>query len=152
MLCMGYSSKVKNKHIMMLDIDRCTKRQAENIAGRIIANEKTSDIYIIESSPNKHHLICLDIFSWKNVLKIIKNFADSEWLKYRSKTRNFILRFSKKKTMPKMKSCVKGINRRRKSNAHRLLLQAIYKINIPKDKYFDKGSKIEVHIYETRGG
>jgi len=148
---MGYSSKVGKKHILMLDIDSCTKAQAENIAKRIITNYDTSDIYVIESSPNKHHLVCLDIFTWKNLFKIIKNFGDKEWLKHRGKTKNLVLRFSKKKTIPRIKSCVKGKGTRKRSNAHRLLLEAIYKVNIPKNKYFDNRAMVEIHIYSTGG-
>jgi len=148
---MGYSSRVGNKHILMMDIDSCTKAQAENIAKRIITNYDTSDIYVIESSPKKHHLACLDIFIWANLFKIIKNFADSKWLKCRAKTQNLVLRFSKKKTIPKIKSIVKGKGTRKRSNAHRLLLEAIYKVRIPKSKYFDNRAIVEIHIYHTRG-
>lgn len=150
MICLGVSSHAGyKKHVIMLDIDGCTEKQAVSIAQGIILRSKTSDFYVIESSPGKWHLICLDKVEWDTLKRIIKDFVDAEWLKYRQMTNNLVLRISKKKTMPKLRFQVQGKGYRDKSNAHRLLLEMLYGVDIEKDKLFDQGSKVEMHVYET---
>lgn len=150
MICMGFSSRAnKRMHVIMLDLDNVSLRGAENVACRLIMKYNFSDIYIIESGKNNYHLISLDKVSLKMIKGIIKDFADPEWIKWRSRSKNLVLRISKKKTMPKMIMCVENKGHRKKSNAHRLLLEIVYGIDIPKDRLFDGNSVIQLQTYHT---
>lgn len=151
MICLGVSSHAGyTKHVIMLDIDNCTEEQAISIAQNIILRSKTSDFFVIESSKGHYHLICLDKVDWETLNKMIKDYSDPAWLKYRGKSNNLVIRVSKKKTMPKLRFQIQGKGYRVKSNAHRLLLELIYDVAIKKDKYFDNSTKVELHVYETR--
>ncbi|GAG84373.1 unnamed protein product [marine sediment metagenome] len=158
MYCLGISSRVslkgKKKHILMMDMDNCNVTRAVDISTKMMAKNRLSDIYIIESSKGKIHLICLDKFQWEELMKIIIPFSDANWIKYRSKSKQLVLRISPKEEKgekPKLLYIVKGLRKKVKSNAHRMILEKLYNIEIPKDEKYDDNSELRLHIYETGG-
>jgi len=136
-------------HVVMLDLDNVSLRGAENVACRLIVKYQLSDIYIIESGKDSYHLISLDKVNMKMIRHIIKDFADPEWVKWRFKSKNLVLRISRKKTMPRMIMCVENKGHRKKSNAHRMLLEMVYGVSIPKDRLFDANSVVQLQTYHT---
>lgn len=148
----GFSSKAGNKHILMMDLDFMTRQRAVSVAETIIKRYRTSDIYLVSSSPGHYHLFCLDKFPFKEVLGIVKQYCnDVNYYKIRSRYKELILRATLKgQYMPKFyKAIVSPHRRRKRSNAHRILLSRIYGLNMEWNHSFDNNTKIHLDYYRT---
>ncbi len=152
--CSGVSSIAgERKHVLFLDLDGHTLDQTIKLAYEMIDKYYLSDCYIVCSSQNNHHLICLDKFDFGRVLSILKRHAHGQWVKYRSESRDFVLRLSRKgnKSKPRLMCIIESPHEiRKKSNAHRILINRIYRLDIPKNHMFDDTTKLKVHFYRTR--
>jgi len=161
-VCFGIGSKQRNssKHILFLDLDDTTLSEAKSIAKDIIAKDMVSDIYIINSSgDSNYHLVCFDLFDFDEVLKIISRYkTDRQWLRYRKKSKDFVIRISPKidkngevKDLPNLACIVRSPYAfRPKSNSARLVFQNAWGLKIKKDKKFNKSEIARLHVYRTR--
>lgn len=154
MMCSGVSSLTGDgQHVLFLDMDGHSLDEAIKKSEEMIHKFLLSDCYIFCSSPNNHHLICLDKFDFKDVHDILKRYAHEQWVKFRSRTQDFVLRMSTKgeKPEPRMMCEVKSpYQMHDMSNAHRLLLNKRYDLRIRKTQLFDDNKKLKIHFYRTR--
>ncbi len=152
--CSGVSSKTgERKHVVFMDLDGKNLGETIKLSARIMHKYCLSETYIIRSSFGNYHMICLDKFSFDDVYNILRKYAHGNWVKYRAKSKDFVLRLSVKGLKPEPQLVCKvesPYNIRKKSNAHRILLNKKYGARIRKDKYFDNSSKIKIHFYRTR--
>ena len=111
-----------------------------------------SEIYIIKTR-NGYHAVCLDKFKFIDALNIISNtrFIDKTFIKISRKRNHFVHRIGDDRKLvwiiyPRAVyySC---ICRREKSNAHRILLEKMFHIEIRKDKFFDKNTIAKCVVY-----
>lgn len=184
-LCIGLGSKQRNgMHILFLDLDKTTKEQAERIAKRLISSVGCSACFIIQSSKNdditNHHLVCFDIFSFKEVQKIAEEYAHSQWAKFRGDSKDFVLRIGPKMRIVKRKSViskgdkeisdnerivfeeVKGtepqlvsvidspFSYRSKSNSLRKIFSSVWGYSVAKDNSFTDSEMFRFHCYRVR--
>lgn len=176
-LCVGVGSKQRSgRHILFLDLDNTTKQQAELVAKSLISSVGCSDCYIIQSSITDgktcHHLVCLDMFSFKEVQKIAKEFAHIQWAKFRGSAKDFVLRIGPKMmamqsirpdgdtkvyleevdgTQPKLVSVIHSpFKYRSKSNSMRRIFSAVWGFNIKKDSGFTDSTMFRFHCYRCR--
>ena len=156
------SKQTGGKHVLFMDLDSCSKSEAEKIANNIIDDFACGDCYVAESSPNNHHLVCLDLMSFDDVEKIAKDYSHETWLKHRKRGGDLVIRISPKVEVvdgkivgsgkkPKLVSIIKSpFSYRQKSNALRMIFQDMWNIAIPKDKQFNNTKKYRIHIYRMR--
>jgi len=186
-LCIGVGSKQRSgRHILFLDLDNTTKEQAERVAKSLISSVGCSDCYIVQSSekdepiaPNtitkttkSHHLVCMDIFRFKEVQKIAKEFGHDQWAKFRGESKDFVLRIGPKMqvmkserpngdvktfleevdgTQPKLVSVIHSpFNYRSKSNSMRRIFSAVWGFNVKKDNGFTDSTMFRFHCYRVR--
>jgi len=172
-LCIGVGSKQRSgKHILFLDLDGNTKEQAELVAKSLISSVGCSDCYIVRSSKGNHHLVCLDMFLFKEVQTIAKEFGHDQWAKFRGEAKDFVLRIGPKMkvmrrennlgdvkvfldevdgTQPQLVSVIHSpFKYRSKSNAMRRIFSAVWGFNITKDSGFTDSTMFRFHCYRVR--
>jgi hypothetical protein len=176
-LCIGVGSRQRSgRHILFLDLDGTTKHQAELVAKSLISSVACSDCYIIQSSVKKnktsHHLVCLDVFTFKEVQKIARDLAHDQWAKFRGEAKDFVLRIGPKMqvmkreshdgdtkvfmeevegTQPKLVSIVNSpFSYRSKSNSMRRIFSSVWGFNITKDSCFTDSTMFRFHCYRVR--
>jgi hypothetical protein len=165
-LCVGVGSKQYNgTHALFLDLDSHSEHDAVGVAREIINNYAVSDCYIVRSSNNNHHLVCLDLFDFGDVKKIAEKYAHKAWSKFRGFAMDFVIRTSAKLekvdtqllpvlgTEPFLACIVKSpFNYRKKSEPLRLYFSRKWEIDIKKDKNFTKANLHRFHVYRCRMG
>lgn len=150
--CLGVSSKVGRKHAFFLDLDKTSMITIKSIIKDLFWRYGLSDIYLIKSSPGNYHIITLDKMYFKDAIRIASEYADPEWIKFRKKSKEFILRVSPKcaNSKPELIAVKYAPTFKHiKSNAHRLLLNQIYNIGIKKTREFDNNSRLILDYYAT---
>ncbi len=153
--CSGVSSLVGRygEHVLFMDMDGHSLDDTIKVATEIIHKYMLSNCYIFCSSKDNHHIICLDKFDFGSLYSILKRHAHKQWVKFRSKSEDFVLRMSEKgeKPEPSLMCIVESPYKMRgKSNAHRVMLNKRYGLKIKKDEYFDDNIKLKIHVYRTR--
>ena len=150
-----------NRHVLFLDLDDRTKDECELLAIELISKVGTSDCYIVQSSPGNHHLVSLDLVSFKKAHEIAKLFGHYAWARFRSMHKDFVIRVAPKllyrgdkliavkETEPRLVSIVKSpFNYYEKSNSLRLLFSNLWRHPIKKDGMFIDDNRVKLHIYK----
>lgn len=148
------------KSCTFLDLDKHTEEQAVEISKGLISHGAMSDFFVVQSSPNNHHLINLDLMDFKTVSKIAFRFAHREFVLARTRGKDFVLRVSPKLmiknnkltpvkgTNPKLIGVVKSpFHYRSKSESLRRFFSHIWDFPIKKDSKFTDSSKFRLHIF-----
>ena len=149
----GISSIIENGgHVGFIDIDGINLR---TLTKKLIKIQKEFDLsswYILESSKDNFHCICLDKHSfgfWIDVLKLFDNEKTLQYQRFAINRGRFILRVTKKenKAMPKLVAVISRSNSSIKSNAHWMFLKLRY--GIPKPQFLDFHTKLKFKNYTT---
>jgi hypothetical protein len=168
-LALGVGSvQPDERHVMFLDLDGYEKDECESIAKELISNLGVSDCYIVQSSkiegrPTNHHLVCLDLVSFKLARKVAQAYGHEAWAKFRGMNEDYVIRIGPKVaikdgrmmpvegTMPKLVSIVKSpFNYNEKSNGLRKVFRNVWGYPIEKDELFNDDMAFRMHIYRLR--
>ncbi len=155
--CSGVSSRAgEREHVLFMDLDGKSLDKTIKLTVELIHKYMLSDCYVIRSSFGNYHIICLDKFDFEDVYDILRKYSHGQWVRFRAESEDFVLRLSIKgmKPAPRLMCVVESpyTNQglRRKSNAHRILMNKRYGAKIRRDFYFDETTRLKIHIYRTR--
>lgn len=148
---MGIRSTCKNLHVLFLDFDCMSYALVRDTCKQLQKRFGLSDFYIIESSENHYHAVCLDLLSFGTVCDIQFALDMRKYISFSAYRGYWVLRFTSKgkKEAPFFKGFVLAKNKKLKSNPHRLWLGKWFGVEIPKSKFFVGGTKIIIDKYTT---
>lgn len=153
-VCLGFNSICEDgKHILLLDYD-LNKDRLQDIECELMTvskRYKLSDMYIFEST-NGFNVVCLS----KRNIKIVEqirndcNFSDKKHNEIGLKRNGWVLRIGyDKKLCSHIEIEQEGDEL---SNAHRILLNALYGLTINKSRYFDNLTDVLFEKYVQKKG
>ncbi|RLE67073.1 MAG: hypothetical protein DRJ38_00435 [Thermoprotei archaeon] len=98
-LTYGVSSEVDgDKHILIWDFDEQKLTNISNELQKVSEAYKLSNIYVLETSPDRYAAICFSAFDWPTALLIVARtkYVDENFLKLSIRQRFFTLRVGPK--------------------------------------------------------
>lgn len=104
----GVTSLIPNsngKHIIMWDLEYCSKEQAKETLRKVQKKHDLPDIYIVSDAERSYRAWCYQIVDLKTLLKILLDTDHVDWrfLYYTFKRGKATLRTNNKKNRPKQK-------------------------------------------------
>lgn len=140
------------KHIGFIDVDKIDLKSLTKILKAVQKEFDHSSWYVLRSSKNNWHCICLDretFGHWIDVLKFVGNKLTLQYQRFAVNRDRYVLRITMKgsKTKPKLVRIIKRSNNNLKSHAHWLFLNLRY--NIPKPKLLDIFNELKFENYTT---
>lgn len=151
----GYTNRCTDgKYILTLDYDNMRLDFIQNEIIRLQEDYGLGDFYIIKSSKESYHAVCLDKMNYHDFLDILMSTSvDYNYIRVpiNSGQKLWVLRLTKKDIKPEVVEIVKSpYQQNEKSFAHLNLLHKILKIDIPEEiKGFDLKKEIVLARYKT---
>jgi hypothetical protein len=149
----GMSSLTENGfHVGFIDVDHYSLKKLKENLRKVQKEFGLSTWYILRSSKNNYHCICLDKHSfgfWIDVLKSFDNESTLQYQRFAINRNRFVLRITAKdiKDKPELVETLFNSNHRFKSFAHWYFLNLRY--GIKKPNLLDFFTKIFLENYTT---
>lgn len=129
------STTQDGKHVLFIDIDDIKYSYLKERVYALIEKFKISDCYIFCTKPESFHVICLDKFTFGEVMDMLIFFDNERTYKYRvfaGVRDKWVLRISGKynRTKPKLLGCTRSVSSRKQSTAHAKFLETEHGIVI----------------------
>ena len=151
----GYTNRCADgKYIITLDYDDMPYDFVYNEIVRLQEDFQLGDFYIIKSSKESFHAVCLDKLPYMDFLDILMSTSvDYNYMRIpiQSGKKLWVLRLTKKDIQPEVMEVVKSsYNYNEKSFAHLNLLHKVLNIEVPQEiKGFDLKKEIVLARYRT---
>ena len=151
----GYTNQcINGSYVLFLDFDNVFPSYVYDNIKKVQKKFKLSDFYVFQSSANGYHAVCFDKVGYELLVKIMWYADVDEYFIVvpEEHKKHWILRLSRKDGIPviftsKQPSPHKNYE---KSNAHRILLNNLFSLDIAKDECFDSETKLHGAFYPLK--
>lgn len=151
---LGFTSRTQDGfHVSLLDCDYV--RDYQMLKDAVVYLQDLFDLsdYYVIATKTGYHIICLDRLTFYEALSIYDKFVqigygDRKHYEIGAKRSKWTLAIDEDKRKFDIVRSVRGA--RRKSNAHRLLLNTLYDFEIEKDSKFDDFTTLEFEIFNKK--